>query len=258
MARRQTLFLDKSDILFAGYGAKELLLRQYRGTKIGPIWIVLSQLIVLLSLTVVFHSIFKRPFADFLPYLSAGLIVWNLVSGCVVQSTSTFVSAASVIHAFPINYAIFPFQTLVNQLVLFAHGLGMHLIIMVIMGISLSLVPIAILSMILISLILYPAMSVLAVVSARFRDVGLAVSSMVTLVFLVTPIVWQRTMLDPEISWLVDFNPLVSMIDIVRQPLNGQWPDPITLALCVGMAVFSVLFGEWFFRRYSRPLPFWV
>ena len=258
MSQTNTLLLTKPDFLFAYYGAKQIVLRQYRNTKLGPFWIILAQAIVLFSLAFVFHNIFKKEFADFLPYLSAGLIVWNLMSGAIVQAPSIYVASSSVIHAFRLNYAIFPAQNFIGQLILFAHGLSLHIVIMVFMGISLTLVPLAILSVLLVACILYPATAVLAVVSARFRDIGPAVTSMTSLIFLVTPVVWQRSMLDPSVEWLVNFNPLVSMIDIVRQPLNGEWPALQATLVCIVLALASVFGGEWFFRRFSRPIPFWV
>jgi ABC-type polysaccharide/polyol phosphate export permease len=250
--------MPMSDWSFAWYGAKDALLRQYQRTHLGPLWYILSQAVVLLGIALVFHSIFKQPFADFLPYISAGLLIWTMISTAITQAPTTFVAAGPVIQAFKISYGIFPVQTMLGQLLIFAHGLCVHAVIMIATGKSLVLLPVAVLAALLVAAIVYPAIACLGVLGARFRDLGPAIASAAYVLFLVSPILWERSSLDPSLSWIVTFNPITYMIEIVRRPLLGEWPALAALGICLALALVSACLGEWFFRKYSRPLPFWI
>ena len=60
--------------------------------------------------------------------------------------------------------------------------------------------------------------------SARFRDFPQIITSLIQVVFYVTPILWQPSQLGSKRYVLVDFNPVYYFIEIVRSPLMGHLP----------------------------------
>src|SRR5262245_39957473 len=53
---------------------------KYRRTVLGPVWIVLGQVAVIIGIYLLRHSISPSVIGNFLLYLSASLPIWGLVS----------------------------------------------------------------------------------------------------------------------------------------------------------------------------------
>jgi lipopolysaccharide transport system permease protein len=65
-------------------------------------------------------------------------------------------------------------------------------------------------------------------------------------------------MLSGRHRWIVEFNPLAYLIDIVRQPLVGIVPSLFTWSVAVVMAAIGWLLALAFTGRYHQRLPYWV
>jgi lipopolysaccharide transport system permease protein len=257
-ARFRSLLIPRDWWGFTVYQAIDSLKRQFNRTKLGPFWIVLSQFVFISGLALVFSSVLKQPLVDFLPFISAGLITWTLIASAITSAPLVYLQGSSVIQSFRVPFAIFPMQSIVNGLILFAHGCAIHLLVMLALGKSIALMPLALVMVLLLVVILYPFVAVLGILGARFRDFAPAINSAMYMAFLMSPVIWQRQILAEDMRWIADLNPFAHMIEIVRQPMLGQWPPTLSLIICVVMAVVSVAVGETIFRRLSRPLPFWV
>ncbi len=243
---------------FVWYLSKENIKRQYARTRLGPIWIVLTQFVTIMGIGLVFFSIFDRPLKEFLPFISASIISWNFMSVSITLAPTVFTAQTSIIQSFKVPFSIFPLQNFINAFVIYLHGLVIHLVLMVFLGVSFRALPFLLISLVLVSAIIYPLIAVLGLLGARYRDLAPAIASAMYMAFLVTPVIWERFGIVGEMVWIVDFNPLYHMIELLRRPLLGAIPDPVSILACAVMAILSLTCGEWFFRRYSRPIPFWV
>ncbi|MBV9136091.1 MAG: ABC transporter permease, partial [Hyphomicrobiales bacterium] len=99
---------------------------------------------------------------------------------------------------------------------------------------------------------------VVAILCARFRDIVQIVSSVIQIVFFLTPILWKPELLPPESRVIVDWNPFAVLISIVRDPLLGR-PVPLKfwLASCL-LAFGGLLVTLPFFGRYRRRVVYWL
>jgi lipopolysaccharide transport system permease protein len=100
----------------------------------------------------------------------------------------------------------------------------------------------------------------LGAICARFRDIPQIIGAIMQIAFFITPVMWQANSLrgQQEAQALIDYNPFVYMLDIVRAPLLGQ---PLTMALISTALVISVglLLLAWIgFARCRGRIAFWV
>jgi ABC-type polysaccharide/polyol phosphate export permease len=255
---RQSLLVPSEWMGFTLYFARDNLTKQYQRTKLGPLWIVLTQFVLIFGIAIVFFSIFQRPLAEFLPFISAGLLTWGLIANPLTQAPTVFVAVAPVIQSFRLSYASFPLQLMINHLAIYFQGLVIHALVLLITGTTLLLIPLALPGLVLIQLIIYPLIAVIGLLGARYRDLTPAMASVMYMAFLVTPVIWEKPAIAKHLGFIVDFNPFFHMIEIVRQPLLGQLPSATSYLVCVALAGISLLAGEAFFQRYARPLVFWV
>src|SRR5207245_4142924 len=61
---------------------------------------------------------------------------------------------------------------------------------------------------------------------ARFRDLPQIIANLMQIAFFVTPVMWKADQLPREASWLVDLNPLASLLALIRHPPLGPVPRP--------------------------------
>jgi lipopolysaccharide transport system permease protein len=97
----------------------------------------------------------------------------------------------------------------------------------------------------------------IGVLAARFRDVHMMLSSSMTVVFWLTPIVFYPEMYGNH-RWITDFNPLAHLIEIVRAPLLGQAPSAEPWLFTIGMAVVGWTVAFLFFSRFRARIPYWL
>ncbi len=96
-----------------------------------------------------------------------------------------------------------------------------------------------------------------SLLSARFRDLPQIVMALMQVLFYVTPILFHGSMLKKH-AWIVTFNPLAYLIDLVRQPLTGETPALLTWAVGIGMAVLGWGFALVLTGRYHKRIPYWL
>jgi lipopolysaccharide transport system permease protein len=97
----------------------------------------------------------------------------------------------------------------------------------------------------------------LGMASARFRDIPQIVSSLVQIVFFLTPIMWKPEYLGEQ-SYLVTLNPFYHLIELVRAPLLGHLPSPMNYAAVSLITLANLLVASVFFVRYRMRIAYWV
>ena len=66
--------------------------------------------------------------------------------------------------------------------------------------------------------------AILGGLAARFRDVTVALGSLMQVSFFVTPVLWVPDQLTERAQWVVRLNPLALFLDLTRSPLMGEVP----------------------------------
>jgi lipopolysaccharide transport system permease protein len=254
----QSLSLPRDWWDFTIYQAWDSLRRQYARTKLGPWWVVASHFVLIGGIALVYSAVFGQSFRAYLPFISASLVTWTLIAQSLTQAPQVFIAGSGVIQAFRVPYAVFPIQLVLSNYFLFLHGIIVHVAVLIVLGNSIWLVPLALVMSILLLLVVYPIVAILGLLGARFRDLGPAVTSAVFMVFLCTPVIWERRILTDDKAWLVDLNPFAHVLEIVRSPLLGKWPPMTSVVVCLVLAVAISALGEVMFRRKARNLPFWA
>ena len=92
---------------------------------------------------------------------------------------------------------------------------------------------------------------------ARFRDIMPIVNSVMQIAFFMTPVIWKPEQLGSGVEKL-PLNPFFDLLEIVRSPLLGQLPTPMTW---LGAAVYSIALctASWaFFVRARGRIAFWI
>src|SRR5262249_60134259 len=62
---------------------------RYIRTMLGPFWISVSMAVFVFSLGFVYSAIFNTNYHQYLPFLTAGFLVWGLISRILIEASPT-------------------------------------------------------------------------------------------------------------------------------------------------------------------------
>lgn len=232
---------------------------RYRRSTLGPFWITLNLLIMILTVGTLYSKLFKIDINEFLPYFSAGVTVWNFMSSFIMDSTSTFIAAESLIKQMNAPLSLHLIRTLSRNVIIFMHNLAVVIACSIIFGrFSAKTMIFFPLALLLLSAIFFFLGLIVVVLSTRFRDIPQIIASLLQVMMLFTPIFWMRTIISENMSYVYLFNPCYHFIEILRCPLLGQPINISSLVFALGCLVFLICTGLPFFAFFRKRIPYWL
>ncbi len=216
-------------------GNQDIALR-YRRSILGPFWISLTMLMLVLGIGILYSQIFKVPFKEYVIFISAGLLAWNYMSSLIIESASVVVENEGHFKSLPIPAPIFAAKMAYRNFIIFLHNALVVLILLLVLKSLTITAPLALIGVALYAVLGFNLGLILGPLSARFRDIPQLVASLLQLAFFVTPIVWAPKQLGhghPAIT----FNPLYHLMQLVREPLLGRLPTVQNWTVALGVLV---------------------
>jgi ABC-2 type transport system permease protein len=262
------------DDLAAGWRQRELwghlgwqdIRQRYRRSILGPIWITISMAVTAIALGVLYAGLFGNDLSVQLPYILVGFIVWAFISGCIAEGSEVFTANEGLIRHLPAPLSVHVYRLVWRQILFFAHNMIVYVVMLLVFPQHLGWS----------SLLVFPAFVLLAangawvaqllgIVTTRFRDLAPITQSIVQLLFFLTPIVWIYGDLlnssNPSIAArarLVELNPLLHFMEIVRAPLLGQPQHLRHWIVVLGITVVGWALTMETLRRYRARVSYWV
>ncbi|HLG86476.1 MAG TPA: ABC transporter permease [Alphaproteobacteria bacterium] len=233
--------------------------QRYRGSMLGPFWVTISMGVQVGAWSIVFGQLFGTELSEYIPYLTLGSLVWSWMAAVINESTQLFVFAQRYVKQIRLPITLFIFRLLSRNLIVLGHNFVVYIIVALIFGLNpgwrgLLAIPglmLGILSLFWIALFF-------GMLGARFRDFPQIVASLITVMFLLTPILWEPAQLGGHRYFVVDYNPVYYFIEIVREPLMGRSP-PIgfwKVTALITAVITAIVFPA--FRRFRSRIAYWV
>jgi lipopolysaccharide transport system permease protein len=233
--------------------------QRYRRSLIGPFWITISTGVMVGSIGLVFSTIFRTPPSEFLPYFAVGQILWLFVSTQISESCRTFIMYQAIIKQMSVPLSVHIMRRLWNNLILFFHNSLIIAAILIIMGRGFSWNFLLVIPAMLLSVILLFLISVtLGIICTRFRDITQVVGVFLQLIFFFTPILWMKKVLPADYSWITDLNPFFHMIELMRVPLLGEFPENILWVYMLAYISIAAAAALFFLGRYKHRVAYWL
>ena len=249
-----------------GYLGWQDIKQRYRRSVLGPLWISISMGVLATGLGILYAALFSMKIEVFLPYVATGLLIWNFISGCILEGSEVFISNEGLIKFLPAPLSLHVFRLVWRQTLFFLHNLVIWLILILLfpqpIGWSLAL---AVPALALLMINGFWIAILTGIVATRFRDIPPIVASVVQLVFYMTPIVWDYNTLarnpNPNVAeraHLAELNPVMHFLEIIREPLLGEpivWRHWIVAGVItvVGWAAALLVL-----RNYRSRVAYWV
>lgn len=246
---------DLADLL-----ARSDIRQRYRRSTLGPFWITISTAIMIACLGFIFGTIFKSSINEFLPFISAGLIIWGYLSSTLTEATTAFTSVEGMIKQLPHPLFLYVERMVMRNFYIFVHNIVIFPIVCLIVRRPLDWDMFLFLPGILLLTLNLTWMSLMiGIFCTRFRDMAQILINLLRVIFYVTPIIWMPGLLSARTSVMIlEPNPFYHLMEIVRAPLMGNLPT----ALNWGVSFLCLIVGTWLtlivYNKYRNRIAYWL
>lgn len=241
---------------------RELLRRElgerYRGSLLGVLWHLLLPLSQLLVLSWVFsHLLQARTQFENLSYaafLALGLWPWNLFSNAVSNSVAALTGNAALIGKIALPHRLLVDAKVSASVLLDLAGFTVILLALVIFGTPLkwSGLPVVLLSLLVLYIFAVGFAYIVAVLNVFLRDVGAAISQILSLLFFLTPVIYDLAQLPKPLQQSLMLNPFSAPIMAIRNAFLGLPVDWLHLGISAFIAMLIAYVGYALLKR-ARP-----
>jgi len=232
----------------------------YRRSAIGPFWITASMAVQIGAMGVVFGIIFNVPLYDYLPFLATGIVLWALLSGAVIEGCMTFINSESMIKQLDLNAFVYVLRVVIRNLLNLAHNIVVIPLALLAMWHPIGWqIVLFIPGLLLVILNLGWITLLLGMLSARYRDVPQTVQAIMTIVYFVTPIMWQPEAVGPDNAhWLLGLNPFYHLLQLIRLPFLSGIPTIENWGLSAAFAGAGWLLALLTLKKFGKQIAYWV
>lgn len=231
---------------------------RYKRTMLGPMWLVLGTLVGVFGLGYIWSAIFDMDKNKFIPALTVGLIVWQLIANTITESVGCIGRNGSIVKNIKIPAAFFSLQVLMRQLVNFAHNLIVMLLVLFLFPPKESPYYFAALvGLVLVVVNLLWICYLISIFGARYRDVEPLVAAIMPIIFFLSPVIYKPSQLGAieSFAW---FNPFTYLITAVRDPLLGTIPNFYLYAVLILSAILGFGFCTIVNKKCNKKIAFWI
>lgn len=211
---------------------------RYKRSAIGPFWITLSLGIAVAAMGALYARLFHQKVAEYIPYLSIGMIVWALIPTLVINWCSIFIQSEGIIKQIRLSFSVYVLRIIMRNLIIFFHNavvlIFVYLWFLIAWGWQVALVPFGLLAIALNAMWIGLGLGTLSV---RFRDIQQIVTSLMQILFFVTGLCGGSSFFKYHM-WVAKRNPAYNLMGLVVRPLQGCLPSEYSL---VFVAVITVL-----------------
>lgn len=235
------------------------IVNRYRRSTLGPFWITLSMAITIIAMAPLYASFFERSLSSFFPRLTLGIIIWGFISTSITEFTKTFQESANYLKQTKISFSIFIFRIIYRQLIIFCHNIIIYPFVMLFFGNTINFNFLLIIPALLLVIInLFWIGLFLSIFCSRYRDMTQIVTSFVNLLFFITPVIWEPSMVSPSKQLLIHLNFLSTLLDLLRLPLLGLVPSISYWLVAIGTAIIGLSLSLWLFAKKLNRITYWL
>lgn len=232
--------------------------QRFRRSLLGPFWLTASMGIFVGALGLISSTIFQQDMSQTLPYIATGIIFWGLITSCILDGSTVFISREGYIRNVPMPISVHLYQMIARNLIIWFFNMAIYLLVAVIFGLvpNLNTALFLMAGPLLLINVIWMALAA-GILSTRYRDIPQVIASLIQVVFFLTPIFWSvKTM--PERPSFVSANPLYHLLEIVREPLLGNAPTTLNWAVSIAIALVGCAGTAWLYRRAQPRIAYWV
>ena len=233
----------------------------YKQTLLGPIWYLIQPLVNTIVFTVIFGNLAKIPTDGLPPFLfyMAGNVIWGYFSICLVTTSNTFVSNAGIFSKVYFPRLIVPISNILFSLLQFLIQFVFFMLFFIYFYFSGSDISFSYKMLLLPFLIFQVALlslgcgTILSSLTAKYRDLTLAMTFLVQIWLYATPIVYPLSLIPESYQYIVCLNPMTAVVELFREIFLGKSTiNFLQSIISISMTLLLVFVGLLLFNRVEK------
>lgn len=235
------------------------LKNRYRRSFLGPFWETINMTVMILGMSFVSSALFGVNTSQMLPYLGIGIIFWTVISSSINEGCNSLIENAALIQNSNNNIFLY-----IGRVVFRIYLSALHHLVLVIPAISFGLIKLNINTvMFFVGFFLLIINSTwvtgaFGILSTRFRDLAMIVRNITQLLFFVTPIFWDSSLLPSNRRFITELNPFYYFLEIVRAPLLGKVVALEIYLIVIAFTLIGYLTLFLIYRRFRENIVFYL
>jgi ABC-type polysaccharide/polyol phosphate export permease len=206
-------------------------------------------------------ALFGQPVSTYMPYLCSGLIVWTLISAIANEGGTVFTSNQSLLTTLRMPLSLLVTTMIWRNLIVFVHNLGVFAVVALLWKVSINWN----------TLLFIPGLVLLALngvwmgllvgmIATRLRDIPQLITGILQILMFLTPVMWSRdTLKGRELAgYIIDFNPLTHLVEVVRTPLLGGQPRLLSWVVAAALIFVGGAGTLILFSRFRQRVAYWL
>jgi ABC-type polysaccharide/polyol phosphate export permease len=231
---------------------------RYRRTLLGPLWLTLGTAVGTAGLGLVWSELFRLDRAVFVPALTAGLIIWQLLSGCIVEATTTYWRQGGVIRNVRLPLALYPMQMVVKHAINFLHLVPVFVVVAIVFAVPVTVDTLLVVPCLLLTFANLLWITLLfSMLGTRFRDLEYLLAAAMPILMFLSPVFYRPSYL-PELGAVMWLNPFSHLIELVRYPMLGAAPPRFVVLTNVALLLAGTALTLLIFIRKRARIAYWV
>lgn len=254
------------DLLFLF--VKRDVITMYKQTILGPLWYFIQPLFTSVIFTLIFNNLAEIPTGNGIPsflFNLAGITSWNYFSSSLTGTSNTFKANQGIFGKVYFPRVITPLSVVFSNLIKF----GIQLLVFICFycyfvlytnkasnvspQISILLLPVLILFMGLLGLGLG---MIISSMTTKYRDLTFLVGFGVQLLMYASAVMYPLSYFKekvPEYSWVVEYNPMTTIIELFRNMTLGAGEFSTSNFVYAGLiSVLTFLIGLVVFNKTEK------
>lgn len=249
MRERLHNFVKYKD-LFIELVRKDIKLK-YKNSYLGVLWSFLNPLLMMIVLTIIFSEVFKNNIENFPVYVLTGRLIYSFFSEATNFAMNSIQVNSQLIKKIYVPKYFFPLSKICSSFLTSLVSLIPILIVMIITRMDFSIYNLLVfIPLIQILLISAGIGLIIATIAVFFNDLKHLYSVLLMLLMYMTPIFYPEEIIPEQFKWIIELNPLYSVLVIFRDLLmHNQLFSLFDFTIATGYSIIYFFIGIFIFYK---------
>ncbi len=231
--------------------------RKYARSSLGILWSVLNPLLMMVVMSMIFSTMFKRSIENYPIYYLTGQMVWELFSGATNSAMTALVDNKTLLIKAKLPKHTFIISRVYTSLVNFGFTCLAYFLMLIIFGIKPSVTMLLFPVGMLFALIMSIGVGfILSTEYVFYADVKYLYGLLLRIVMYLSAIFYPVDMLSGIMQQAIRYNPIYLLVYFFRESvMYGRVPeDWVWIRLSVWSAAFMIIGGIVFKKQENRVM----
>ena len=233
---------------------------RFARTKLGSLWLGLSNLLSISLLSIVYGTVFKVDnFSEYVVYLGFGMVLWSSISTSIGSAPNILLQNEIKIKNTNTNILFYPLEEWWFQLHNFFQSFLIVFLGLLFFDRSIIFNFLFNSALPLFNFILFMFWSPLLIclLGIRYRDIYQLVPILLQLTFLLSPILYLKENLG-KLIWIVNLNPIYLIISQFRDSIISSNNSYLEYLMTLLINIIGLIISLLYLKRQRNLIPFLV